>query len=130
MSIDSHPQGSGDIVSRVKAILMTPKTEWPVIAAEPTTVADLYKNYILIIAAIPAVMNFIQMSVIGITIPFGGTIRTGIVSGITSALVYYIMLLVMIFVVGLIIDALAPTFGGVKNQVQALKAAAYSATAA
>ena len=130
MSIDTQPQGSGDIISRVKAILMTPKTEWPVIAQETTTVADLYKNYILIIAAIPAVMNFIQMSVIGITIPFGGTIRTGIVSGITSALVYYIMMLVMIFVVGLIIDALAPTFGGVKDQVQALKAAAYSATAA
>jgi hypothetical protein len=130
MTIDTHPQGSRDIVSRVKAILMTPKTEWPVIAAEPATVADLYKSYILIIAAVPAVMYFIQMSVIGITVPFGGTVRTGVISGITNALMYYIMMLVMIFVVGLIIDALAPTFGGVKNQVQALKASAYSATAA
>lgn len=36
------------LIARVKAILFTPKTEWPVIAGEPATIADLYKNYILI----------------------------------------------------------------------------------
>ena len=66
MSIDMQHQGSRDIVSRVKAILMTPKTEWPVIAAETTTIADLYKNYVIILAAIPAVARFIKMSIIGI----------------------------------------------------------------
>jgi len=35
-----------------------------------------------------------------------------------------------VFVLALIIDALAPTFGGQKNPIQALKVAAYSATAA
>ncbi|HEX3408225.1 MAG TPA: Yip1 family protein, partial [Caulobacteraceae bacterium] len=35
-----------------------------------------------------------------------------------------------VFVVGLIIDALAPSFGGQKDQVQAMKAAVYSWTAA
>ncbi len=65
MSIDMQHQGSRDIVSRVKAILMTPKTEWPIIAAEATTVADLYKNYVIILAAIPAIAIFIAMSVIG-----------------------------------------------------------------
>ena len=39
------------VIDRVKNILLTPKTEWPVIAAENTTVADLYKNYIVILAA-------------------------------------------------------------------------------
>ena len=43
------------LIARVKAILTTPKTEWPIIAAEPATVADLYKNYIIWLAAIPAV---------------------------------------------------------------------------
>ena len=36
------------LIARVKAILLTPKTEWPVIAGEPTTVADLYKDYIVL----------------------------------------------------------------------------------
>jgi len=129
MSIDMQHQGSRDIVSRVKAILMTPKTEWPIIAAESTTVADLYKNYVIILAAIPAVAGFIKMSIIGTTIPFAGTFRVGIMSGLTTAILTYVLSLVAIYIIALIIDALAPTFGAVKDQLQALKTAAYAYTA-
>ena len=129
MSIDMQHQGSRDIVSRVKAILMTPKTEWPVIAAETTTIADLYKNYVIILAAIPAVASFIKMSIIGTTIPFAGTFRVGIMSGLTTAILTYVLSLVAIFIVALIIDALAPTFGAAKDQMQALKTAVYAYTA-
>ncbi len=129
MSIDMQHQGSRDIVSRVKAILMTPKTEWPVIAAEMTTIADLYKNYVIILAAIPAVASFIKMSIIGTTIPFAGTFRVGIMSGLTTAILTYVLSLVAIFIVALIIDALAPTFGAAKDQMQALKTAVYAYTA-
>jgi hypothetical protein len=45
------------------------------------------------------------------------------------ALVSYVISLVVIFVVALIVDALAPTFGGTKSQINALKLVAYSATA-
>jgi hypothetical protein len=41
----------------------------------------------------------------------------------------YVLTLVMVYVVGLIIDALAPTFGGTKDKVQALKTITYSITA-
>lgn len=129
MSIDMQHQGSRDIVSRVKAILMTPKTEWPIIAAESTTVADLYRNYVIILAAIPAVAGFIKMSIIGTTIPFAGTFRVGIMSGLTTAILTYVLSLVAIYIIALIIDALAPTFGAVKDQLQALKTAAYAYTA-
>ena len=47
------------IVDRAMAILLRPKLEWPVIAAEPDTVGGLYTRYILIMAAIPAVMGFL-----------------------------------------------------------------------
>ena len=124
MSTDTHYQGSRDIVSRVKAILMTPKTEWPVIAAETTTVADLYKNYVLILAAIPAIALFISMSIVGV-----GFFRLGIGTGLTMAVMSYVMSLVGVYIIALIIDALAPTFGSTKDQMQALKTAAYSLTA-
>ena len=124
MSIDTPGQGSRDIVSRVKGILMTPKTEWPVIAAETTTIADLYKNYVIILAAIPAIATFIGMSIIGM-----GFFRVPIGSGLTMAVAMYIMALVGVFVIALIIDALAPTFGSTKDQMQALKTAVYSMTA-
>src|SRR5690606_35409450 len=116
------------LVARVKAILLTPKTEWPVIASEPATVADLYKNYIVILAAIPAVIGFIKGSLIGYS-GFGIHVRTPIGMGLTTAIVTYLLTLGLVYVLALIVDALAPTFGGQKNPVQALKAVAYSYTA-
>lgn len=118
-----------NLLARVKAILLTPKTEWPVIAGEPASIGDIYKNYILILAAIPAVFAFLKLSVIGISIPFGGTVRIGMGAGLTQLVLGYVLTLVMIYVLALIIDALAPTFGGQKDPLQAFKAATYSYTA-
>jgi hypothetical protein len=117
------------LIARAKAILLTPKTEWPVIAGEPATAADLYKNYIVILAAIPAIFGFIKFSVIGISIPFAGTVRLGVGAALTQVVLQYILTLVMVFVMALIIDALAPTFGGQKDQTQALKTVTYAYTA-
>lgn len=117
------------LVARAKAILLSPKTEWPVIAGEQTTVADLYKGYIVPLAAIPAIFGFLHMSVIGMQIMFAGTVRVGIGTGLTTMVVTYVLSLVMVYVMALIVDALAPTFGGQKNRVQALKAVAFAYTA-
>ncbi|HEY6456930.1 MAG TPA: Yip1 family protein [Steroidobacteraceae bacterium] len=117
------------IVARAKAILVTPRTEWPVIAAEPESIAGLFTGYILIMAAIPAVVRFLSTSVIGVSMPFLGSYRFGFVSGLTMAVVGYVLALVGVLVVALIVDALAPTFGGEKNRVQALKVVAYAYTA-
>lgn len=116
------------LIARVKAILMTPKTEWPIIAAEPATVADLYKNYIVWLAAIPVVCKFIKGSFIGYG-AFGIYYRTPIGAGITGMIIGYALTLALVYVVALIVDALAPTFSGQKSQVQALKAVAYAWTA-
>ena len=116
------------LIARVKNILLTPKTEWPVIAGETESVQSLYLNYILVLAAIPAVFGFIKNSIIGTSF-FGVTVHAGIGAGITGMIVYYVLSLVMVFVMALIIDALAGTFGAQKNQVQALKTVAYAYTA-
>ena len=117
------------LTARAKSILMTPKTEWPVIAAEPDTVAGLYKNYIMIVAAIPVLAMFVKNSLIGHSF-LGVTVRTGFFSGLFGMLLTYALSLGMVYVLGLIINALAPSFGGEKNQLQALKTAAYALTAA
>ena len=117
------------LLARVKNILLTPKTEWEVIDAEPTTVADLYKGYIIPLAAIGPVAQAIGFSVFGMRVPFLGTYRTPVGTAITQAVVTYVLTLVAVFVLALIIDALAPTFNGTANRIQALKVAAYSYTA-
>lgn len=117
------------IIARAKAILLTPRAEWPVIAAEPETVAGIFSSYLLVMAAIPAVVVFLQISVIGESIPFMGAWRAPIATGLTTAISTYALTLVGVFVVALIVEALAPTFGGEKNRVQALKVVAYAYTA-
>jgi hypothetical protein len=117
------------LVDRVKNILLTPKTEWEVIDAEPTTVADLYKGYIIPLAAIGPVAQAIGFSVFGMRLPFLGTYRTPVVTAITQAVVTFVLTLVMVYVLSIIIDKLAPTFAGISNPIQALKVAAYSYTA-
>lgn len=118
------------LVDRVKNILLTPKTEWPVIDTEPTTVADLYKGYIIPLAAIGPIAQAIGLSMFGVSFLGFGRYRVPLATAVTQAVVMFVLQLVGVFVLALIIDALAPTFGGVQNRVQALKVAAYSYTAA
>jgi hypothetical protein len=105
------------LIARVKGILLTPKTEWPVIAGETTTVADLYKGYIVWLAAIPPIFAFLV------------TVRFFAGLAVSQLLVGYALSLAMVFVVALIVDALAPSFGGTKDRVQALKTVTYAYTA-
>ena len=118
------------LMDRAKSILFQPKQEWPVIDAEPASVGGLYTGYIIPLAAIGPVASLIGWSVLGMRMPFVGAIKIPISYGLRMAVVQYVGALVGTFVLALIIDALAPTFGGQKNQIQALKVAAYSATAA
>ena len=82
------------IVDRVKAIITSPKSEWPVIAAETQDVGSIYKNYLIYLAAIGPIALFISMSIFGMS--FGGvTIRTGFFSGLMQAVVTFVLTLVM-----------------------------------
>lgn len=119
------------MIDRVKNILLTPKTEWPVIEGEASTTQGLLLNYAAPLAAIGAVAGFVSGSLIGTTVPFVGiTVRTPIIMGVVGAIVALVLGLAMVFVLSLIIDALAPSFGAEKNPAKALKVAVYSMTAA
>jgi hypothetical protein len=107
-----------NLFERVKAILVSPKSEWRVIAREPGDMASLFANYVAILAAIPAICGLIGWVLMGL--PLG--------TSILIALVRYVLSFVAVYLVALIIDALSPTFDGAKNFDNALKLAVYSAT--
>lgn len=119
--------GLGD---RVKNILTRPRQEWEVISREPSRVSDIYRSYVVALAAIGPVATVIGLSVIGVRVPTMGRYRVPFGSSIVQGIVTYVLSLAAVYVLALIIDALAPTFSGEKNQVQAHKLAAYSSTAA
>jgi len=117
------------LIERIKNILLTPSNEWPVIEREPTTIAEVYKGYILPLAAFAALMSFIGMSVIGISIGFG-TFRVPLAAGLVAAVIRFIAFLIGAYLYALIIDFLAPTFSGQRDTRQALKTVAYTFTPA
>jgi hypothetical protein len=114
-----------NLVERVKAILLSPKSEWPVIGREPGDTGHLFANYVAIVAAIPPVCTFLGTSIIGM-----GPYRAGIVGGLIFAIVSYVLTLAGVFVVAFIIDFLAGVFGAQKNSANAMRVSAYAPTAA
>lgn len=107
---------ASNLVGRVKGILLTPRSEWPLTAAEPDTIGGIYTGYILILAAIPALRLLLTARFLGLSV-------------LPVILTTYVLSLAGTFILALIVDGLAPTFGGQKSQVQALKVVAYSYTA-
>ena len=118
------------LVARVKGILVTPKAEWPVIAGEATTASNVYLSYIVPLVAIAAIASFIGAALVGIPVPLLGTVRIDVGAALAGAILHFVLTLVIVFVVALIVDALAPTFGGQKDALRALKVTAYSFTPA
>ena len=117
-----------NVIERAKAILLQPAQTWPVIDAEPATVQSVYKDWLVVMAAIPAVCGFVGMSLVGVGM-FGIGYRVPIGGGLVAMVTGYLLSLIAAYVMALIVDALAPSFGGTKNLVGALKVVAYGATA-
>ena len=128
MSVIEPGSRGATIIARVKEILLRPGPTWDVIDGEAATVADLYKTYIIPLAAIPAICGLVGGLVFGYG-AFGIVFRPSILSAIAGAIVQFGLGLAHVFVLGLIIDALAPSFGGTKSPIQAFKVATYSMTA-
>ena len=118
------------LIDRVQKILLAPKAEWPVIAAEPATTASIFTGYILLLAAIGPIATFVRSTLIGYSIPFAGTFRVSFMDGFIGAILSYGLALGAVWLFALIVNALAPTFGAQKDPVQSLKAVAYAMTAA
>ena len=117
-----------DVFGRVKAILFTPETEWSVIEQEPGTPAYLFSNYMVYLAALPPIASFIGMSIIGVAVPSVGTFRVPLFIGLLGAVTAYVLSFAIVYVVAIIIDQLAPRFGGQKDFGNALRVTVYSFT--
>ncbi|HEB81077.1 MAG TPA: YIP1 family protein, partial [Chromatiales bacterium] len=113
---------------RVRNILLEPKHEWEVIAGEDTGIGALYRGYIVPLAAIGPVALLVRFSFMGGRMSGGGHLQSSPWSGLGQAVLAFALNMAAVFVLALLVDVLAPTFGGRKNSVQALKVAAYAST--
>jgi len=128
MTVIENGSARAGLAARVKGILLTPSAEWERIEREPATIGGLFTGYVCILAAIPAIAGLIGGQLFGLGIP-GFSVKPGLAFGIVSAVMGYVGSLLAVFILGSVIDALAPSFGAEKNRVQAFKVAVYSYTA-
>ena len=129
MTTSNPIEDPSGLIARVKAILLKPKAEWPVIEAETATISGLYIRYVLILAAIPALAVFVRNAFIGYS-AFGFHYRPGFGAALSTAISQYVMALISVAIVAFIADFLVTRFGGTANRLNAFKLTVYSATAA
>lgn len=127
--IGQPPVGGGGMIGRIQRLMLKPKDEWPAIDAEPMSVQGILLGWVAPLAAIGPAARLIQGQVFPMSV-FGVSWRPPLIGAVVTALLTWALAVASTYVWALIIDALAPSFGGTKNQISALKAAAFSGTAA
>jgi len=114
---------------RAIAIVTGSKEVWSEIRNEPGDVRSVYLNYLVFLAAIPAICGFIGKSVIGIGVPFlNARIRMPFFGTLISQIVFYFGTLAMLYAVAVIMNLLAPKFGGKADILNSLKLLGYAST--
>jgi hypothetical protein len=113
---------------RAKAMLFAPFAEWARIERESGDPAFLLSRYVAVLALVPAVAGFIAASAIGAVVPGAGVVRASLFDGFFGAIFGYAMAFAIVLLLGLIIELLAPLFGGQKDFGNAFKLAVYSYT--
>lgn len=109
-----------NLIARAKAILLTPQTEWPVIAREPGEPGVLFLRYVAPLAAIPALARFVGSSLIG------G--YASVLFGLIGAVVAWLLTFGVVYAIAVIIEAFTRRFGGRRDFQNAFKLAVYSYT--
>ncbi|MCC6888646.1 MAG: DUF1282 family protein [Hyphomicrobiales bacterium] len=107
-----------ELLARVRAILLSPRSEWPAIAAESGDTPAI--RHVAILAAIPALARFVGGWLIGGFRPF--------LSALVGAVLAYVLAFVAVFAVAFAVDVLAPRFEARRGYSRALRLTAYSFT--
>jgi hypothetical protein len=111
-----------NLIQRAKNILLTPKTEWNVVAGEKATLGSLLTGYVLPLSLIPALAGFL-----------GSMLFAGVFFGVAIGIAWAVISVIgaiLAFVIGTyIVDALAPSFKSEKNLAASAQLMAYSLTA-
>ena len=113
------------MIERVKMILLNPKQTWETIRDEKADVKELFTGYLMILAAIGPICSLIGRSLVGVM-----GFRWSFGSSLLAAILSYIFVLASVYILAIVVNALAPQFASQKNMDQAIKLCVYFPTAA
>jgi hypothetical protein len=111
------------ILSRAYGLLRDPKSEWEQVRVEETSAASLIFGYVAPLAAVPPLAGLIGQ----FAFERNMSAPTQIIVGAVAS---FIVFVAVVYFLGLLINVLAEGFDGDRNELAALKVAAYAPTPA
>lgn len=118
--IDLSQVNFAAIFAKAKKVVTDPVAAWGEIKSESSTIESIYKEYLIYLAAIPALAAFIGNLLF----------HFSLFSNLLHSVVGFALRLAGVYVAALIIEWLAPKFEGGGSRTEAFKLAAYSTTPA
>ena len=116
------------LIARAWGIIRHPRRTWRAIAVEKTSARALFARYVLILCALNPICFTVGRLVFGEQ-ALGTLYKPPVLAAVIEALVSYGLALAAVYVLALLIELLAPPFGGLRDRLAAFKLAAYSGTA-
>lgn len=115
-----------NLVDRAKNILISPKTEWHVVASETPDTNNILKSYILPFVMAGAIAAFIGYGFVGVSTLGYKTVGFG--WGLYYAINKLVLGIASLYITAFVVDALAPSFNSEKNFGRSFQLVAYGAT--
>lgn len=117
------------ILSRCYGLLRDPKGEWEQIRAEETNIPSILIGYVAPLAAIPVVCGLLGSFIFGNS--YGGEVlRPPLADALVGGVVSFVASVALVFLLGILINAVAENFDADRDDLAAQKVAAYSMTPA
>jgi len=119
-------------LARAQRVIRHPRQEWAAIAGEFTSAGRIYRGFLLPLAAIGPLAATVGTILSGgersSLAAIGSTYTISMTDAITRGVLEYALNLIAVYAFAMVIDLLAGILGGQRNQVQALKVAAYGSS--
>ena len=123
------PPGGGGLIGRLQRLYTNPRWEWQAIDGEPGGASATFAKLAVPLAAIGPAARLGHDQLFGIG-AFGVSYKPGLLSSLLHAVGQYAGALAGVWIMVLVIEALAPSFNAYKNRDQTMKLVCWSGTAA
>ena len=116
------------MLSYIPGLLLNPKQTWRAIHDDDISVAQVYSQYVVILALIPPIAGYIGTTQIGWQFGFGEPVKLTSSSALVIAVLFYFAILAAVGVVGKAIHWMAQTYGASPSLAECIVLAAGTAT--
>jgi len=117
------------MIGRAIRLVLAPQARLAALAAAPVPLKELYRDWVMPLAAIPAVAGFVGAAVVGYALPLAhGAARVNPFAALVGATVGWALSVLLVPVLGLAVATLAPRFDTPTDKDAATRLVAYAFT--